>query len=230
MSRAFEELDYRPTLMGALSLRRRRIPSLDIDVLEVLLGDEHLMSSLFTEGEIALTTIGLAAAPDRPLEVMVGGLGLGYTAAAALKDPRLKSLTVIDAMEGVIDWHRAGLVPLGPVLCGDSRCVLELGDFYAAVGPGAKRRFDAILLDIDHSPDALLHSDHGRFYSPEGMGALAACLTPGGVFAMWSDAAPDDRFTATLSTAFGSVEATVVSFDNPLSGGQSTCTIYVARL
>jgi hypothetical protein len=62
------------------------------------------------------------------------------------------------------------------------------------------------------------------------MAALAACLTPGGVFAMWSDAAPDARFTATLSTAFADVEATVVSFDNPLSGGQSTCTIYVARL
>jgi spermidine synthase len=88
MSRMFEEIDYRETPMGPISLRRRHILSIETDVYEVLLGDEHLMSSLFTEGEIALATLGLAAAPDRPLRILVGGLGLGYTAKAALDDPR----------------------------------------------------------------------------------------------------------------------------------------------
>ena len=79
MSIDFEELDYRNTPIGVVSLRRRRHVSLDIDVYEVKLGDEFLMSSLFTEGEIALARLGLAGLTG-PLDVVVGGLGLGYTA------------------------------------------------------------------------------------------------------------------------------------------------------
>src|SRR5690349_10374122 len=105
MSALFEELDYRDTPLGPVSLRRRRVLSLDRDVFEVMLGDEHLMSSLFTDGEVALAEIGLAAAEGAELEVVVGGLGLGHTAGAALDDPRVRSVQVIEAIEAVIDWH-----------------------------------------------------------------------------------------------------------------------------
>src|SRR6187401_1297178 len=112
----FEELDYRSTALGELSLRRRRMLSLEgREVYEVKLGDEFLMSSLFHEGEIALATLGLAGlgksrlpgavdrnAPldarlDAHLDVVVGGLGLGYTAAAALDYPGVRSVLVIEA-------------------------------------------------------------------------------------------------------------------------------------
>jgi len=235
MSALFEELDYRVTPMGAISLRRRRVLSLGVDVFEVMLGDEHLMSTLFTEGEIALARLGLAATKGGELDVVVGGLGLGYTARAALDEPRVRSVTVVDYMEAVIDWHRRGLVPLGERLAGDPRCRLVQGDFFAmAAGEGFDpatpgRRFDAVLLDIDHSPRALLSAAHGGFYAPDGLARMAAKLVPGGVFALWSDEAPDPEFERALATVFADEEATVVDFDNPLTGDRSTCTIYVAR-
>src|SRR3954468_6851135 len=82
MSLDFEELDYRPTPIGALSLRRRRELTLGVDVFEIKLGDEFLMSSLFTASEIALARLGLAGLSEPGLDVVVGGLGLGYTGKA----------------------------------------------------------------------------------------------------------------------------------------------------
>lgn len=234
MSRMLEELDHRVTPMGILSLRRRRILALDRDVLEVMLGDEHLMSSLFTEGEIALATLGLETATGKGLDVLVGGLGLGYTAAAALDNPRVASVAVAEALEGVIDWHRQGLVPLGARLFGDQRFSALHTDFFAHVAAPAEGAtpdpmYDLILLDIDHSPDALLSPRHARFYGSEGLAGLRTHLRPEGVFAMWSDEAPDPVFQTALAGVFSSQEARVVEFDNPLRGGTSTCTIYLAR-
>ncbi|MEC8847183.1 MAG: spermidine synthase, partial [Pseudomonadota bacterium] len=84
MSPLFEELDYQETPLGPLSLRRRRQLQLDVDVVEVILGEEHLMSDLFTASEEALARLALAEVTARAPRVLVGGLGLGYTAAAAL--------------------------------------------------------------------------------------------------------------------------------------------------
>ena len=98
MSRLFEELDYQVTEIGAVSLRRRRILSLDQDVWEVLLGEEHLMSSLFTASEVALAKLGLAALGEPPeggWDITVGGLGLGYTAATALEHEGVGRLQVV---------------------------------------------------------------------------------------------------------------------------------------
>lgn len=137
MSARFEEIDWRATPMGEISLRRRRDPVSGEDVYEVKLGDEYLMSSLFTAGEVELARLGLAELPDGPLDVAVGGLGLGYTARTALDDPRVRSLIVVDALAEVIDWHRRGLVPLGAGLASDSRCRLVRGDFFAMAAGSA---------------------------------------------------------------------------------------------
>jgi len=235
MGAMFEELDYRVTPMGAISLRRRRVLSLGVDVFEVMLGDEHLMSTLFTEGEIALATLGLEATSGDGLNVVVGGLGLGYTARAALDDARVSEVLVIDYMEAVIDWHRRGLVPLGAGLAADPRCRLVQGDFFAMAqetgfdpeAPG--RQFDAVLLDIDHSPRALLNAAHGGFYAADGLGRMARQIRRGGVFALWSDEAPDAAFERALAQVFAHHASTVVRFPNPLTGEESSCTIYVAR-
>jgi len=239
MSARFQEIDWRPTPMGDISLRRRRDPASGDDVYEVKLGDEFLMSSLFTEGEIALTRLGLAVLPgDEPaeLDVAVGGLGLGYTARAALDDPRVRSLIVVDAIAEVIDWHRRGLVPLGAGLASDPRCRLVQGDFFAMVGdpvgldpeaPG--RRFHAVLLDVDHSPRHVLNPRHAALYRPAGLRALADRLHPGGVFALWSNDPPDEEFNAVLAEVFAESAAHVVDFANPLQGGTATNTVYVAR-
>ena len=207
----------------------------DLEVFEVKLGDAFLMSSLFHEVEVALADLGLAALDPGEWDVVVGGLGLGYTAVAALKHPAVRELIVVDALDAVIDWHQRGLVPLGPTLTGDPRCRLVHGDFFALAASAAGfdpaqpgRRFHAILLDIDHSPRNLLHPRHGTFYSPDGLRALAAHLHPGGVFALWSDDPPDDDFLHTLQAVFTTAEAHIVKFANPLLDRESASTVYVA--
>src|SRR3954454_2685698 len=106
MSRQFEELAYHQTALGVLTLRRRCILSLGaIDVYEVKLGDAFLMSSLFHEVEVALAHLGLSELETESWDVVVGGLGLGYTAAAALEHREVASLLVVDALPAVIEWH-----------------------------------------------------------------------------------------------------------------------------
>ena len=235
MSARFEELDWSETPIGVISLRRRVEPSLNVDVYEVKLGDDFLMSSLFTVAEVALARLGLAQAAGAEIDVVVGGLGLGYTAQAALDDPRIRSLVVVEALGEVIGWHEHELLPDTAELVSDSRVRLQRGDFFAmtdsTVGfdprtPG--RRFHAVLLDIDHTPRHVLQPSHAGFYTVTGLRKLVGHLHPGGVFALWSDDPPDPEFQAVLAEVFDRSEATVVRFPNPLTGGTSTNTVYVA--
>ncbi|HSH37721.1 MAG TPA: hypothetical protein VK993_02960 [Chthoniobacterales bacterium] len=236
MSASFEVLADHDTPLGPLMLRRRRLLSLGgEEVYEVKLGDAFLMSSLFHEVEEALARLGLAELEGRAWDVVVGGLGLGYTARAALQAD-VASLLVIDLLQPVIDWHEGGIVPLGAELTGDSRMRTRCADFFelaqSAEGfdverPG--RRFHAVLLDIDHSPENLLHPRNAAFYAPAGLRALAAHLQAGGVFALWSDDPPETRFLETLGAVFDTVRAHVVTFPNPLLDSESASTVYVAR-
>lgn len=234
----FVELDFRPTPMGDLILRRRRIAMLDdLEVYEVKLGDAFLMSSLFHVVEDALADLGLAAVAGEALQVVVGGLGLGYTAVAALMHERVAELLVVDALPAVIEWHQQHLVPLGATLTGDARCRFVEADFFALAAdpdrgfdpaqPG--RRFHAVLLDIDHSPDNLLHERHASFYSTDGLRSLAAQLLPGGVFALWSDDPPESTFLSSLAEVFEAPATHIVTFPNPFLERDSESTVYVAR-
>ena len=235
MSRSFEELDYRPTPIGALSLRRRRSLSTGLDVYEIKLGDEFLMSSQFTAAEIELARLGLAALTRGDLDVVVGGLGLGYTAQAVLEHSNVRSLVVVDALPEVIEWHEQGLLPLGNQLTGDLRCRLIHGDFFAMTQSAEgydlgmpRRRFDAVLLDIDHSPRKLLHPRHAALYERQGLSRLAEHLHPGGVFALWSNDPPDEAFEGVLNALFATSTAHVVTFDDAAGEPTATNTVYVA--
>ena len=130
MNRMFEELDYQPTSIGPISLRRRRELRLDIDVLEIMLGDEHLMSDLFNTSEIALAKIGLDAIPgDAGLSVVVGGLGMGLTADTSLSNLRTDNLLVVEKLTPMINWHKSGLIPFGKSLINNPKCCLIEGNF-----------------------------------------------------------------------------------------------------
>src|SRR5262245_46148093 len=98
--------------------------------LRIKLGDEFLMSSLFTIGD-RFGPAGAGGLSEHGLDVVVGGLGLGYTAKAVLEHQKVASLLVVEALEAVIEWHAEGLVPLGPELTGDLRCRFVQGDFFA---------------------------------------------------------------------------------------------------
>src|SRR3954470_13807098 len=236
MSLSFEELDFRPTPMGVLSLRRRRRPMSDVDVYEIKLGDEFLMSSQFTAAEIDLARLGLAALTRADLDVVVGGLGLGYTAQAVLQHASVRSLVVVDALPEVIEWHQQGLLPLGKQLTGDPRCRLVHGDFFAMTQSvdgydpqTPRRRFDALLVDIDHSPTKLLHPRHATLYEKEGLSRLAEHLQPGGVFALWSNDPPDEAFELALRGVFVTTAAHVVTFGDLAGEHIATNTVYVAQ-
>lgn len=233
MSLYFEELDYRPTPIGPISLRRRRDLKLDQDVYEIKLGDEFLMSSMFTASEIALAQICLAELPGGSLDVVVGGLGLGYTAKAVLDCDRVGSLLVVDFLDAVIDWHRQGLVPLGPQLTEDPRCQFLHDDFFAIAsheaGFASGQQFDAVLVDIDHSPEALLDPGNATFYSELGLCRLAEHLKPGGIFGLWSNDTPEEAFRLRLERIFATAWAEPVTFHNPLQDKLFTQTVYVAR-
>jgi len=236
MSKDFEELDYQETPLGELILRRRRMLSLGgIEIYEVKLGEAFLMSSLFHEVEEALAHLGLGELEGDRWDVVVGGLGLGYTAVAALEHREVASLLIVDALQPVIEWHRHGLVPLGNKLTHDPRTRTVHADFFeraqSADGfdpeqPG--RKFHAVLLDIDHSPRNLLHLRNAAFYEADGLRALEAHLHPGGVFALWSDDPPEEQFLELLGRAFANVRSHVMTFPNPLTEAESASTVYVA--
>ncbi len=228
----FEELDWQSTPIGDLTLRRRTEPAVGQEIYEVKLGDEYLMSSLFTVAEEELADLGLAAVDGDNLSVLVGGLGLGYTAVAALRDERVSALTVIDRLGAVIGWHERKLLPVSAELVDDPRTTLLEEDFFAVMRSApveGRTGYSAILLDVDHSPRHQLDPTHADLYDAAGLRALDRHLAPDGVFALWSDDPPDEEFMVELKAVFDDAVAHVVDFENAVTGGTSSNTVYVAR-
>mgnify|MGYP001088647448 CR=1 FL=1 len=243
MSFLFEELDCQSSPIGDISLRRRSEPRLNNKIIfEVKLGDEFLMSSLFVEAEEQLSSLGLAALKQNghisDLDIIVGGLGLGYTAVEALKDPGLKMMRVIDIMAPVISWHQRGLLPVGDILATDPRSKLVQGDFFklattADIGfdqNQPEKKVHAVLLDIDHSPSHWLNDANQSFYTEESLKRLAEKIHSGGIFALWSNELPDEAFSDLLSRVFINCEAYTITFPNPYTGEESSNSVYVATV
>ncbi len=230
MARSFEELDYCVTELGELILRRRRPVSMPkVWVYEVKLANRFLMSSLVNDSERELATRALDQVEGDALRVLVGGLGLGYTAAAALADPRVAHVDVVERLPQVIAWHRRGLVPLGGSLCSDPRCHLIEGDCLQQLRAANGPLYDAILIDIDDSPMDLLDHTHADFYRVEGLVAARRSLRPGGVFALWTSLPAERAVTERLKLAFGEASVHEVRFDNPLLDLLDVNAIYFAR-
>jgi len=235
-------LSTHDTDLGEVSLRRRIEPVTGQCIYEVKMDEDFLMSSLFTVAEEAMADLALsrlAAMHQPPRSVLVGGLGLGYTALAALRHRAVESLTVVELLQPVIDWHAERLLPCSQALWEDRRTTVVQADFFAAVAAGSEQAratfgaeldssFDAVLLDIDHAPDHVLRESHQGFYSAEGLQRMCDLVRPGGIFALWSDRRPDPLFTERLAEVFSAVQTEVVSFANPLTRAESANTVYLA--
>jgi spermidine synthase len=224
-----ELLAYEDTPLGPLCLRRRRLLSDPSTVVtEVTLNHAFLMSSYNTASERALASIALEVHPGADLRVLIGGLGLGYTAQAALASERVTAVEVVEFLPQVIDWLEQDLVPLSGELKADPRLLTTHGDVYARLAGPPSERFDLILVDVDHAPDDPLGDTSGAFYTREGLERARRHLAPGGILGVWSYA-ESSPFADSLRGVFPEVRVEPVSFYNRMIDEETTDWLFFAR-
>jgi spermidine synthase len=138
---------------------------------------------------------GLARKPGA--RILVGGLGMGFTARAALDALAADAeVVIVESVAAVVRWNRAVLGHLAGEPLADPRVSIIEGDVVDAIA-GAARRYDAILLDVDNGPSALTTFTNKRLYSADGLKRARRALRPGAVLAVWSTF-QDATFTARL--------------------------------
>ena len=224
-----EILAYEPSPLGPLCLRRRELLSQPGTIVtEVTLNHEFLMSSLFTESERTLARTALRLHSGSQLRVLIGGLGLGYTAREALLSERVARVEVIEFLPQVMDWLKQGLVPLSAELCDEPRLMVTQGDVYRRLSGPPKDRADVILIDIDHSPDEPLGEESIGFYTRRGLATAKEHLADDGVLAVWSYA-ESSSFADALSEVFEHVHVEPVTYDNYLIDQQRTDWLFFAH-
>jgi spermidine synthase len=224
-----EVLAYEESSLGVVCLRRRELLSMPGTVVtEITLDHELLVSSFHTASERALATCALERHSGGELRVLIGGLGLGYTAFEVLQSARVARVEVVELLPQVVEWLQSGRVPLSPELNGDERFEVVAGDIYALLEAPAGPRYDLILIDVDHSPDERLAEGNAGFYSPAGLALAKAHLAKGGVLGVWSYA-ECSPFADALRTVFGRVDVETVSFDNRLIDERETNWLFLAR-
>lgn len=228
-----EILAYEESPLGPLCLRRRELLSQPgVIVTEVTLNHEFLMSSLYTDSEETLAQTAIVMHGGTALRVLVGGLGLGYTAHAALRSEAVAHVEVIELLPQVIGWVREGLVPLSADLAKDTdtgRFTVTADDAYRRLsGEPIGAPYDALLIDIDHSPDERLGDQDDSFYSVAGLRKARAHLAPGGVLGVWSYA-ESSPFADALRVVFDEVRVEPVSYHNQMIDEMRTDWLFFAR-
>lgn len=240
---SIEMLAYESTELGLLCLRRREsLSKPGLMITEVTLNHEFLMSSYLTASEEALSRIGvemtLANSSPRPgsklnstaggLSVLVGGLGLGYTAAAVLEFPNVGSVEVIEFLPQVIEWTKKGLIPLSESLNADERLQITAGDIYATLAGESERQHDLIAIDVDHSPEEVLGEQSNGFYSIAGLEKAKRHLKVGGVLGVWSYADSSPLLTY-MEQVFTDVKAEQITVMNDLINEEQTDWLFFGR-
>lgn len=224
-----EVLAYEETPIGVICLRRRKLLSVPGTVVtEITLDHEMLMSSYITASERALSSLALKRHEGTELSVLIGGLGLGYTAHEVLRSSSVAGVDVIEFLPQVVDWMRDGLVPLSDELNGDARFHVVNADVYALLAAVPERHYDLILIDVDHSPDERLGEENEGFYTKAGLRAAKEHLAPGGLLGVWSYA-ESSPFAEAMSAVFERVDVEQVSFENSLIEETETNWLFLGR-
>ena len=222
-------LDAEQSPIGMICLRTRPHPrEPDTRITEITLDHEFLMSSMNTASERALSSCALEMHPGRELRVLIGGLGLGYTAWEVLQCERVAQVRVIEYLPQVIGWVARGLVPLSDSLNAEPRLDVVEGDVYARMAAPPTETFDLVLIDVDHSPDEWLADENDTFYSEDGLRAARRHLQPGGILGVWSHA-PHSPFADAMRNVFGEVRTEQVTFENPFFEEPETNWLFFAR-
>jgi spermidine synthase len=172
----------------------------------ILLERTELMSTRMSGSEEALATLTAERLGSRPKQRwLIGGYGMGFTLRAALKAlPADAEVTVAELVPEIMEWAQGPMAELNAAGLADKRTRIHMGDVAEPIRNHAGG-FDAILLDVDNGPDALVRAANQWLYEPGGLAITKAALKPRGVLAIWS-AAPDARFSKTLLQAGFRVE------------------------
>jgi spermidine synthase len=191
-------------------------------VLELRVNGVFVMDSAETGSERALAATALSRVTS-PRSVLVGGLGLGFTAREVLADPRVERLVVVEVEEALVGWMRDGTVPHGPALLADHRLGVVRDDVRRTVVGSPPASYDLVLLDVDNGPGFLVHDDNAAVYRGPFLSEVARVLRPGGVAAVWSMA--ESAPLAEAMRVLGGVEA--VPVDVRLQGREETYWLYL---
>jgi spermidine synthase len=175
---------------------------------EIISNGVFLMDTRAGESERLLVRAPLERLA-RPADVLIGGLGVGFTLAEALRCPYARSVTVIEREPAVIGWHESHLRPFSGGALSDPRVRVEHADLAAWLRAGTAA-FDVVCLDIDNGPDWTVTDGNAALYGPEGLALVAGRLRPGGVLAVWS-AGVAPAFEALLRERFTGVTARPVA-------------------
>lgn len=177
----------------------------------IVLERNELMSTRLCGSEEALATMAIERlGASKPLRLLIGGYGMGFTLRAALANLGPKAhITVAELVPEIIEWARGPMAEVAAGCLDDPRVLLRQGDVANTIDLAASD-YDAILLDVDNGPDGLVREDNNRLYSKAGLQAAKRALTPGGILAIWS-AGPDPRFRARLERAGFAVDEVKVS-------------------
>jgi spermidine synthase len=193
----------------------------------IVLDRNELMSTRMSGSEEALGTMTCDRLGDRAApRVLVGGYGMGFTLRALLG--RLGAgaeILVAELVPGIIDWARGPMADLTAGCLDDPRVSLEIGDVGAVIRR-TRRRYDAILLDVDNGPDGLTREANDSLYHARGLEEARGALAPGGVLAIWS-AAPDIAFAKRLVRSGFEVDEVKVRARS--NGKGATHVIWFAR-
>ena len=173
----------------------------------IMLGSNELMNSRLSGSEEALATLSRDKIAGRPRpNMLIGGLGMGFTLRAALSAlPADASVTVAELVPAVVQWARGPMSAVFQGCLDDPRVAIHQGDVGELIRQ-SKAKFDAILLDVDNGPDGLTRRSNDSLYDFAGLRSARDSLRPGGVLAVWSSG-PDAGFTRRLRDCGFAVEA-----------------------
>jgi spermidine synthase len=193
----------------------------------IRLNGQPLMHSSVAASELLLGELAVERLADRVQScVLVGGLGLGFSLKSVLaKIGPAATAHVAELIPEVVDWNRKFLAGLNGALLDDPRVEVFVEDVWSVLARAGRDRYDALLLDIDNGPAAMVQKPNARLYDRAGIRLMSAALKPGGRAAVWS-ASPDRAFVDSLSIVGFRVEAIPAKLYDKAK--RESCTIYVA--
>lgn len=223
--------EHRPVPSGREVLARIQTPTGDWQLqrrdahYEIICNGVFLMASYNRESDRQLARLALDRISADHLDILVAGLGIGYTLQAALEDSRVQRVDIVEVEPLVVEWHRRFFAPLCGSPLEDARTRVIVSDLMEV--PLASRSYGAILLDTDNGPGWLVTPTNARIYAPEAVGRFLNALTPGGILAFWSaERAPG--FAQKLSAVVGPVEEVEVE-DEIAPGRTGSAWIYLTK-